>query len=65
MNGNQDKLFSKLQEDKATDSAKAAFKRRPYETLAQYTERRVRADICNGCFGAANNDCAMCERKGK
>ena len=35
---------------------------KPYETLAEYIERRVREDMCVGCFGAANNDCEMCRK---
>ena len=40
MNGNKSKLLHKLQEDKPTDSAREAFKRKPYETLAEYAKRK-------------------------
>lgn len=62
MTTNNDKEHTFLQKDKVPDKARQAFKRKPYETLANYAERRAREDRCQGCFGAANGDCGMCER---
>lgn len=65
MNENKAKQLSDLQKDKVPERAKEAFRRKPYETLAQYAERRVREDRCVGCLGAANGDCGECEGKDK
>jgi len=55
---------SKLQDEKVNQRAVETFKRKPYETLAEYAERRVKGDTCKGCLGAANVDCGECGRKG-
>ena len=57
---------SKLQDEKVNQRAVETFKRKPYETLAEYAERQVRENNpCNGCFGAANGDCGECDRRVK
>ena len=62
---NQRASHSKLESAKAPEKVKDTFRRKPCETLAEYAERRVREDICGGCFGAANNDCGVCGKRGR
>ena len=53
---------SKLQGETVSEKARDAFGRKPYESIAEYAERRVREDTCKGCLGAANGDCGECKK---
>lgn len=37
----------------------------PEENCKQCLLEWLKEDLCHGCFGAANNDCGICDRGGR